>query len=220
MIHNCPTLEEVGIFRLLCPPSNIIMDTLKALPALKCFATENVDSEVSDYGVVNIIIPECITYVADIVIRQFFTHHVLLDNRSILQEVRLRHISDLELATFDTLFKIKSLKRLNFAGLDLLSYEQDFGPAITSTKGSLLPVQLEHLVLDEVQNITDNDLQFLDFSSITLTTVDNCTITGIKRIIENAKKLRELRVCDFGGSTTQAELRDIAKRYNIQINLS
>ena len=220
VIHNCPTLEEVSIFRLLCPPSNITMDALKALPALKCFAIENVASELFDHGLGNIFVAECIEYVPDTVIQEFFTYHVLMDNRSTLEEVRLRHISGFKLATFDTLFKIKSLKRLNFAGRDILGYRQDFGSAITSIKGSLLPVQLEHLVLDEVQNITDYDLQFLDFPSITLATMDDWTITGIKQMIEHAKKLKELTFCDCGGSKTVAELKDIAKRYNIQINLS
>ena len=145
VIRNCPTLKEVIIFRLLCAPSNVTIDALKTLPVLQCFAIENVCRELypektystsMDSDEEDDFVARCNTRVCDTVIRQFFTYHVLLDSQSTLQEVRLRHISYLEPETFETLFKIKSLKSLNFAGFGLLNNHRDFGPVITSAKRS------------------------------------------------------------------------------------
>ncbi|KAI7854592.1 hypothetical protein BDC45DRAFT_535174 [Circinella umbellata] len=234
VILNCPTLEEVNIFRLLSSPSNITMDALRSLPVLKCFAIENVESEFYPRFVPEMLydddddddgfVPDCIKNVDDIIIRQFFTYHALLDNHSTLQEVRLRHISNLEPETFEALFKIKSLKSLNFAGSDLLSNNHSFGSVISSEEKSLLPSELENLVLHDVNRITNDDLQFLDCSNILLAKLYGVTIDGIKVMMENSKRLKKLTVRRCGRTMDahrqREEVKDIVKRKNIEFELT
>ncbi|KAG2220802.1 hypothetical protein INT45_012471 [Circinella minor] len=234
VILNCPTLEEVNIFRLLASPTNITMDALKTLPVLKCFSIENVESEFyrrftpemlfddddDDDG----FVPKSIKNIDDFSIRQFFTYHALLDNHSTLQEVRLRHISNLKPETFETLFKIKSLKSLNFAGASLLSNDQSFGSIISSEEKSLLPSELENLVLHDVNGFTEDDLQFLDCSKILLAKLHGVTIDGLKVMMENSKKLNKLTVRRCGTSLDarrqRKELKDVVKRKNIEFELT
>ena len=221
MIHNCPTLEEVNIFRLLCAPGTITIDALKALPALRCLAIENVPCELfpADGTDFPYFSPRCLRNVNDTIIRDFFSYHVLLDNHSTLQEVHLRYISDLEPETLHTLFKIKSIKSLNFAGFHLLNKLQSFGSVITSTEESLLPSQLETLAL-ELLEINDCDLQFLDRPSITLKALWKLTPPGFQKMMDSAEKLTKITVFESPiQDGEEAQLKDIARRNNIQLKI-
>ena len=116
------------------------------------------------------------------------------------------------------------MKSLNFAGPGLLNNKQASRSVITSTEGSLLPDQLENLVLEEVCKITDYEIQVLNCPTIMLGRggLGWLTLAGYKGMIESAEKLKKLIVCECGEvheDTKEAELKDIAERSNIQLEL-
>ncbi|KAG2208375.1 hypothetical protein INT45_002561 [Circinella minor] len=220
VIRNCPTLEVVNIFRLICSPTNITMDALKMLPVLQSFSIGNWGEEVYRCG------PDTRSYSTDIndtVIRDFFTYHTLLDKHSTLQEVRLRYISNLEPETYSTLFKIKSLKSLNFGGL-YLTEEQSIYPFINGPEEFLLPSQLEMLVLDDLAEIDDDYISSLDFPTMVLLNMSCLSTAGLIGMVENAKKLKRLIVNRWDDNWVNlhdippAELEDCMKRNKIQFN--
>ena len=198
------------------------MDALKVLPALRFFAIENAVSDLDPVDETDEHYFEPgITSVNNTIIREFFTYHVLLGNHSTLREVRLRYISKLKVETFETLFKIKGLKSLNFAGDEILINQQSFGSAITGTEGSLLPIQLENLTIEGVYGITDYDLQFLDYPTIILARLDRLTLAGFRKMMEYAEKLKKMVVFTYNVKygEEEAELKDIARKNKIQLKI-
>ncbi|KAI7857524.1 hypothetical protein BDC45DRAFT_501417 [Circinella umbellata] len=217
VIRNCPALEIINIFPLTETPSSIIMSALKTLSVLRSFTIQNSSYDLYDH----LHNRRYITDFNDTAIRDFFTHHALLDKHSTLQEVGLRYISGLEPETLEILFKIKNLKSLNFADDELIN-GQSLYSVINGPDKSLLPNQLEILVLEDVGITTDNDVQFLDFSTIKLLMLDGLTTAGLKGMVENSKRLKKLVVdlCDqkYIQDNIPAEIGDFMKRNNIQFN--
>ncbi|KAG2217138.1 hypothetical protein INT45_008853 [Circinella minor] len=217
VIRNCPALEIINIFPLIETPSNIIMGAIKTLPVLRSFTVQNSSYDLYDH----LHNRRYITDFNDTAIRDFFTHHALLDKHSTLQHVSLRYISSLEPETLEMLFKIKNLKSLNFADDELIN-GQSFYSVINGPDGSLLPNQLEILVLEDIGITTDNDVQFLDFSTIKLLMLDGLTTAGLKGMVKNSKRLKKLVVdlCDqkYIQDNIPAEIGDFMKRNNIQFN--
>ncbi|KAI7848079.1 hypothetical protein BDC45DRAFT_524243 [Circinella umbellata] len=205
VIRNCPALEVINIFPLTETPSSIIMSALKTLSVLRSFTMQNSSYDLYDH----------------LHNRHFFTYHALLDKHSTLQEIGLRYISGLEPETLEILFKIKNLKSLNFADDELIN-GQSLYSVINGPDGSLLPNQLEILVLEDVGITTDNDVQFLDFSTIKLLRLDGLTTARLKGMVKNSKRLKKLVVdlCDrkYIQDNVPAEIEDLMKRNNIQFN--
>ncbi|KAI7847145.1 hypothetical protein BDC45DRAFT_527005 [Circinella umbellata] len=236
VIRNCPTIQDISIFRLLSPPTDIIIDALITLPLLQCFAIENIKNEVFedehysfDYYYDYDFFPISYSDINSVPIQRFFQYHVSLDNQSTLQEVRLRHIQNLDPSAFYTLYKIKSLKSLNFAGPDVLygirhyqggSNAVGWATVITDKQECLLPDQIEDLVLEDSKAISDSDLEFLDIPSITIGELSALKITAIQKMMTNAQKLKKLTVFDYGEFQEDGEiLEDTAKRNNISLEI-
>ncbi|KAI9262133.1 hypothetical protein BDA99DRAFT_560017 [Phascolomyces articulosus] len=208
IIRQCPTLEEVILFRLHSPP-NTILDAVTSLPMLQSFAIENGYFEAYDYET-------SITTINDNAIRQLFLHHVELGNASTLQHVRLRYIANIEPETFEALVKIKHLKSIHLTGLDLTSSENSMGTIILGMGKSFIPPELETLVLEALYLITDEDTLHLDCPIIKLIGLDQLTLTGIRAMVEGSQKLKKLFIqeCEC---VDDNELADLAREENIQL---
>ncbi|KAI9262134.1 hypothetical protein BDA99DRAFT_537480 [Phascolomyces articulosus] len=213
MILQCPTLEEIILYRLGCPP-NIILHAVKSLPRLQSFAVENTYKEASDADI-------CTTKINDKAIRHFFLHHVALGDASTLEHVRLRYISEFEPETFKVLVKIKHLKTLHLAGSHLIHHpDHTMGSVMKDMGKAFIPPELEMLVLEMMlHTLTDGDLKGLDCPTITLHTLEDVTLDGIRKMIESAQKLKGLVIHDWKG-LYESDLMDLAKKENIHLSVT